>query len=60
MRSCSACVSDDGIGLDHHHYAAGDGLGLAATSERLGRVGGTVTLGRNEDGGVTAQAWIPT
>ena len=52
-------VSDDGVGLDKA-YAEGDGLGLTATCERLARVGGTVTLGRNEDGGVTVQAWIPT
>jgi signal transduction histidine kinase len=52
-------VCDDGVGLDQH-YGDGDGLGLAMTCERLARVGGTVTLGRNEDGGVTAQAWIPT
>jgi signal transduction histidine kinase len=52
-------VTDDGVGLDDDH-TRGDGLGLASTSERVARVGGTVTVGRNDDGGVTFQAWAPT
>lgn len=28
-------------------------------SERLARVGGQVSICRNEDGGVTVQAWVP-
>jgi signal transduction histidine kinase len=52
-------VSDDGVGL-RDGYAEHDGLGLAAVSERLAQVGGTVTIGRNDDGGVTVQAWLPT
>ena len=51
-------VSDDGVGLDEG-YARGAGLGLAAMSERLARVGGTVVIGPNDDGGVTVQAWVP-
>ena len=35
------------------------GLGLAAATERLARVGGGLTMGRNDDGGVTVQAWVP-
>jgi signal transduction histidine kinase len=52
-------VSDDGIGFggDHPH---GDGLGLASMSERVARVGGTVTIGPSEDGGVAVQVWVPT
>jgi signal transduction histidine kinase len=49
-------VSDDGVGL---RAPAAAGLGLVATSARLGRVGGTLTISRNDDGGVTAQAWVP-
>jgi signal transduction histidine kinase len=52
-------VSDDGIGLCES-YTEHDGLGLAAASERLAQVGGTLTIGRNDDGGVTVQAWLPT
>jgi signal transduction histidine kinase len=51
-------VSDDGVGLDND-YARGDGLGLAAMTERIARVGGTVTIGRNDDAGVSVQAWVP-
>jgi len=51
-------VSDDGVGLPPG-YADQAGLGIAAAAERLGRVGGTVTLGPGADGGVTVQAWLP-
>ncbi len=51
-------VSDDGVGLDED-YTRGDGLGLAAMSERVARVGGTVMVGPNDDDGVTVQAWVP-
>jgi len=52
-------VSDDGVGLNDD-YTRRDGLGLASMVERLARVGGTASIGPNEDGGVTVQAWIPT
>jgi signal transduction histidine kinase len=51
-------VSDDGIGLDDG-FAHRDGLGLPSMSERLARMGGTITIGPNEDGGVILQAWLP-
>ena len=51
-------VSDDGVGLDSDPACA-HGLGLAAMSEQIARVGGTVTIGRNDDAGVTLQAWVP-
>jgi signal transduction histidine kinase len=52
-------VSDDGVGLpgDLTNCA---GLGLAAITDRLARVGGTVAVSSNDDGGVTVQAWLPT
>jgi signal transduction histidine kinase len=49
-------VSDDGVGLARD---ADGGLGLTAVTDRLGRVGGRVTISPNEDRGVTRQAWIP-
>jgi signal transduction histidine kinase len=52
-------VSDDGVGLCDG-YAEHEGLGLAAVSERLAQVGGEASIGRNDDGGVTVQAWLPT
>lgn len=51
-------VSDDGDGLDSDPDCA-EGLGLAAMSEQVARLGGTVTIGRNDDAGVTLQAWVP-
>jgi signal transduction histidine kinase len=55
----TVAVHDDGMGLP----AAGDdqpGLGLDAATERLCRVGGQLTVGRNDDGGVTVRASVPT
>jgi signal transduction histidine kinase len=58
-------VSDDGVGLPDGvaktvAAKARSGLGLAAVTEQVARVGGNVTLSDNEDGGVTVKAWIPT
>jgi len=50
-------VSDDGVGLPHS--AVRPGLGLAAATERLARLGGELTIGPNDDGGVTVQASVP-
>ena len=36
------------------------GLGLAAVTDRLARVGGTLSVAPNDDGGVTVHAWLPT
>jgi len=52
-------VSDDGVGLGQGYTRGDDGLGLAAMSERVARLGGTVTIGPNDDDGVTVQAWVP-
>jgi signal transduction histidine kinase len=52
-------VSDDGVGLADD-YLGRAGLGLTSMTDRLARVGGSMTIGRNEDGGVTIQAWVPT
>jgi signal transduction histidine kinase len=54
----TVAVADDGVGL-----RPGDsdppGLGLAAMADVLGRVGGYLTVGGNDDGGVTVRAWVP-
>jgi signal transduction histidine kinase len=52
-------VHDDGIGLPPGYPEQG-GLGLPSVAERLAQCGGTLTVGGNEDGGVTVQAWLPT
>jgi LuxR family transcriptional regulator, regulator of acetate metabolism len=54
----AVAVHDDGIGPPPE-VQEGGGLGLAAATERLERVGGHLTMGRNDDGGVTVQAWVP-
>lgn len=54
----TAAVHDDGIGLPAG-WEDRPGLGLAAATDRLGRVGGYLTVGRNDDGGVTVRAWVP-
>jgi signal transduction histidine kinase len=51
-------IADDGMGLPPACRAS-QGLGLPTMSERLARVGGRLNICRNEDGGVTVQAWVP-
>jgi signal transduction histidine kinase len=51
-------ISDDGVGLPDR-AAVEQGLGLAAISEGLARVGGAMTVSVNDDGGVTTHAWVP-
>jgi signal transduction histidine kinase len=51
-------VTDDGIGLAHA-AADGRGLGLEACAERLGRLGGYLSVDDNDEGGVTLRVWIP-
>jgi signal transduction histidine kinase len=54
----AVAVHDDGVGPPPEGRDGG-GLGLAAATERLERVGGHLTMGRNDDGGVTVQVWVP-
>ncbi len=51
-------VADDGVGCDPSEVDSG-GLGLAAMTGRVARVGGAVTVSRNEDGGLTVRIWVP-
>ena len=52
----TVAIYDDGVGPA---AAGGTGLGLAAATDRLGQVGGYLTIGSNDDGGVTVRAWVP-
>jgi signal transduction histidine kinase len=54
----SVAVQDDGVGLPAD-WEARAGLGFAAATGRLGRVGGRIRIDGNGDGGVTVRAWIP-
>jgi signal transduction histidine kinase len=54
----TVAVADDGVGL-RSTTAERPGLGLAAMADALGRVGGYLTVGGNDDGGVTVRAWAP-
>lgn len=56
----TVAVNDDGIGPPAGRDGPGGGLGLTAATERLGRVGGYLTIHRNDDGGCTVRAWVPT
>ena len=35
------------------------GMGLQASYDRLARLGGTLSVVGNEDGGLTVRAWVP-
>jgi signal transduction histidine kinase len=54
----TVAIADDGAGLASDP-AHGHGLGLAGVAERLGRLGGYLTVGGNDDGGVTVRGWVP-
>jgi len=51
-------VYDDGIGPENNSKE-GSGLGIASATDRLGRVGGRLVIGRNDDGGTTVRASVP-
>ncbi|MFE6616994.1 GAF domain-containing protein [Amycolatopsis sp. NPDC057786] len=55
-------VADDGTGHrseDTEQPAPGTGMGLRALAERAARLGGRVSLVRDEDDGCTLRAWVP-
>ncbi len=58
-------VADDGVGVAGDGPPPGSprmqcqGLGVEASGERLSRLGGYLTLARNDDGGCTLKAWVP-
>ncbi|MFD0489043.1 GAF domain-containing sensor histidine kinase [Saccharopolyspora erythraea] len=51
-------VADDGNGWNDH-AAAGNGIGLRSTADRVEEVGGTMSVVTNEDGGLTVRIWVP-
>nr|WP_092529783.1 GAF domain-containing protein [Amycolatopsis arida] len=51
-------VADDGTG-DVGEGGEGTGMGLRSLAERAARLGGRVSLVRDEDGGCTLRAWLP-
>ena len=52
-------MTDDGVGLEAGDPRPG-GLGLASITERVTRLGGTVSVGPTEDDhGVTVRTWVP-
>jgi signal transduction histidine kinase len=55
----TAAVHDDGVGPAGFGNDDRRGLGLSAATDRLGCVGGRLTVGRNDDGGVTVRASVP-
>jgi signal transduction histidine kinase len=50
-----ALVADDGVGIGE---VASDGIGLRATRDRLARLGGSLVLTENTEGGVTLRATV--
>lgn len=52
-------VADDGAGIAEPPDRV-DGLGLRGSADRLARVGGELHVGRNDDGGTTVRAWVPS
>lgn len=53
-------VADDGLGLDESRAVSdGLGLGIKAAHDRLDRLGGSLSLVTNDDGGVTVKSWVP-
>lgn len=51
-------VADDGVG-EPVEPEASTGMGVRSLAERAARVGGRVSLVRDEDGGCTLRAWLP-
>ena len=56
----SVAVADDGLGWpDEDPRREPHGMGLAAATERLARLGGRLRVFGNEDNGLTVRAWVP-
>jgi signal transduction histidine kinase len=60
----AVAVADDGLGwaaaaAGERPRATSSGMGLNASYDRLARLGGTLSVVGNEDGGLTVRAWVP-
>ena len=58
----AVAVADDGLGwaaASERSRATSSGMGLNASYDRLARLGGTLSVVGNEDGGLTVRAWVP-
>ncbi|MFD8494280.1 GAF domain-containing protein [Amycolatopsis sp. NPDC059657] len=51
-------VADDGTGTGEPAEAPGTGMGLRGLAERAARLGGRVSVVRDEDDGCTLRAWV--
>jgi signal transduction histidine kinase len=59
----TVAVADDGMGwvaAGERSRATSSGIGLHASYDRLARLGGTLSVVGNEDGGLTVRAWVPS
>ncbi|MGW5150505.1 ATP-binding protein [Rhodococcus koreensis] len=52
-------VQDDGVGIPDGDRTGGHGLGLASNTDRIGRLGGSMTVSSEGDG-TTLRAWLPS
>ncbi|MGQ0837041.1 GAF domain-containing protein [Actinokineospora sp.] len=52
-------VADDGVPTASDEAPVGSGMGVRALAERAARLGGRVSLVRDDDGGTTLRAWLP-
>jgi signal transduction histidine kinase len=61
----AVAVADDGRGwvaaaAGERSRVTSSGIGLHASYDRLARLGGTLSVVGNEDGGLTVRAWVPS
>ena len=59
QRVISLAVSDSGRGIDEQKLSDDDRLGLAGVSERVGLLGGVVSIGTAPGGGTRVEASLP-
>jgi signal transduction histidine kinase len=52
-------VADDGAGEPIEEASPGTGIGLRTLAERAARLGGRVSVVRDEEDGCTLRAWVP-